>query len=456
MDDLLARVLASFEAPPEVEQGDVAFETGDLDRAEELYRFALAKVAACDRDRTRHDLGIRDRLARVFEQRGRSDEVEDLYREAGMSPGSRGEAYLVDLAYHRLGSALMRHGKPEEAIAEFGARLQADGGWQGNWLLFSGLADALEHAGRLDEAIEACRAGVEQCRVATGFDHHFGEDRIGRLQLRLGRVDEAAEIATAHAATYLGCELDRYVADAFAAAADWAGLAAFAHRGYGAEQRVWPGANGSVPDRSRWIWLLGHRASLSDDRPLELAERWALELGDGGLALTLGHIRGSLAERAGDVAGAVIVYEGLVAKGLRYEPTFRRLLILLERMHRYQDAMGFAVLSLDMGFSREFEWDTRRRIERLQKRGATLTGALPTSPADGEVLRAGQLAAEVVAWARGLIESRPPGPLDSAAVWRTIAAAIGLSGAHAFYRVGRDTCIVGHGHQAPRLRRAEW
>ncbi len=150
---------------------------------------------------------------------------------------------------------------------------------------------------------------------------------------------------------------------------DWVRAEELLRRAYQQEEGAARRAERDVPPPDRHVLSLadaGVEARIPE--PIDRAERWANAIGRRELFFAAAHRRGSLAEESGDTAAAVAEYDRLVAAGSAFEPTFTRLMILLEKRRTYAEALAIARRALTVRGSATFEQRVRQRIQRLEAR----------------------------------------------------------------------------------------
>ena len=244
---------------------------------------------------------------------------------------------------------------------------------------------------KLDQAIELTRQALEIGRSGADEWHlRFLEGRLADLLIKADRADEARDLLerslAAGAATRARARNDRERREAedipasrgllqqiYLATDEYDALARFV-RTYDREEAAtagppyFQGATAILGLAARSTALA--EGGIRDERPIELAQALATDVGNVRLLHAVQHERGAGAEALGDDDGAIATYSQLVKLGSRHEPTLTRLLILLERAGRVAEALNAARSLASEPLDRELKADLEKRIERLAKKKA--------------------------------------------------------------------------------------
>lgn len=249
-------------------------------------------------------------------------------------------------------------------------------------------AVAADEAGDLNKAVNLAKESLEVGRSSDdAFHQRFIEGRLADFLIRAGRADEARDILEASLATGAKARAEATNADyrrhaldipasvsmleqIYLATDDYDGTVAFVR----ARPVTEASEDNPLPfDRPGWILRLAGRSEdlakggLRDERAIDIAEQLARETGDAGLVHAVQHEQGAVAEALGDVDGAIGLYSNLLKAGSRYPETITRLLLLLERAGRSQEAIGIARSLIAEPLDREVKTDLQKRIDRLAK-----------------------------------------------------------------------------------------
>ena len=342
---------------PNLTRGDEAKRQGDLLAAEAAYRAGLAHAAPRERGM------FRARLGDLLAAQDRVGEQEAMLRAAVEHDDEPPTS--LEWSYRVLAGFVGRSGNTgdERAIAREGVRrLERIG--HGPWLLRTELAESLAKAGHHAEAIAEYERVMTEAADSPGYSRQHTEEPLGMSLIALGRVSEAEFLVSRHHASGRFSALTHPLADVYAARRQWDRIEALYRAAYAAASTK--RATGEPLNPRSSVFAV---ARVDDDEPLtiDLAERWARELGDPTLANEIAHQRGLQAERRGDITAAIGHYAALGAARSRFEPTHERLLALLEDEGRYSEALTHARSVMDMGLSARLTVSTRRRIERLER-----------------------------------------------------------------------------------------
>lgn len=106
------------------------------------------------------------------------------------------------------------------------------------------------------------------------------------------------------------------------------------------------------------------------EAPIILAENWAQEAQSREAWFAVRHERAQWLEKGDSTAAALELYLELIREGTRHDATYTRAMVLLDRAKRTQESLDLARAALGIGLSASLEEQARKRIARLEKKGA--------------------------------------------------------------------------------------
>lgn len=241
--------------------------------------------------------------------------------------------------------------------------------------------EALERH-EFDEAIRLFRTALAQAHREDDESRWFIEGRLGDALMQAGHAIEAQMVLEQSLAS--GSDIPATVGmlrQLYYAADDYDGLERLIRAEAAdiakAEPPYFIGDPGLLMLARRSTQLA--TAGLEDQRALQRAEALAQHFGNSLLEWAVRHQRGAWFEAMGDVDGAIATYKSLINDGSRHDATIERLLILLERESRDDEALRLTTklaAALRPGPLRD---SVAKRAARLAK-GVGKTRAKPRPP----------------------------------------------------------------------------
>ena len=243
-------------------------------------------------------------------------------------------------------------------------------------------------AGDRPKAERLWRSALELARQSDDeFAVWFVEGQLGELLIESGRVSEATTLLEASLASGSDIPLAlSLLVGLYREVRAYEQVARVLRYSWGRSIERSARCGGEPPDPFwQLVGLAKEWKDAGSELPISLAEQWALEAKHQQALFAVRHERSQWLEKQDDTAAALELYLDLIRQGTKYEATFTRALILLERAKRFEEAVTLARSICTMGLSASIEEQARKRIARLEAkaispRSGNRSKKLPSQP----------------------------------------------------------------------------